>query len=184
MGVTIPRYRIGEAFHRAKDLKFGRTLHAQQLRGAWRSWEKMFENRDNKIEICVYLVICINVYLCVLLNDVWAHPCIYYIIVLLYIMCMYYFVHKYTDVCVCVRAYAFVPAHVTWHSCLLEPIMRCSKDMFPKSLQIFHPAVDILLTIMFVRLQIGLRYSPCNSWLDPCPYLPPLKLNWCFHNPH
>ena len=43
---------------------------------------------------------------------------------------------------VCVRAYAFVPAHVTWHSCLLEPIMRCSKDMFPKSLQIFHPAVD------------------------------------------
>ena len=61
----------------------------------------MFENRDNKFEICVYLVICINVYLCVLLNDVCAHPCIYYIIVLLYIMCIYYFVHKYTDVCVC-----------------------------------------------------------------------------------
>ena len=114
MGVTIPRYRIGEAFHRAKDLKFGRTLHAQQLRGAWRSWEKMFENRDNKFEICVYLVICINVYLCVLLNDVWAHPCIYYIIVLLYIMCMYYFVHKYTDVCVCVCVHMHLYL-LMWH---------------------------------------------------------------------
>ena len=66
----------------------------------------------------------------------------YYIILLLYIMCIYYFVHKYADVCVCVRAYAFVPAHVTWHSYLLESTMRGSKDMFPKSLQIFHPAVD------------------------------------------